>query len=89
MNSVSLAETIQSVAINGLQRWRSDDYLHETARTRSGYNLSEIVLGVTSSRGGTGSGKRVNVSDSLNWTTCTVTVVTTTICQEADWTLQR
>ena len=36
VNSVSLAETIQSVASNGLQRWRSDDYLYETARTRLG-----------------------------------------------------
>ena len=52
MNSVSLTETIQSAAIDGLQRWRSNDYLDETARTRLGYNLSRILLGVTSSIGG-------------------------------------
>ena len=52
LNSSNLAETIQSVAIDGLQRWKSDDYLYETARTRLGYNLSEILLGTASSRGG-------------------------------------
>ena len=30
----------------------SDDYLYGTARTRSGYNLSDVLLGATSSRGG-------------------------------------
>ena len=32
--------------------WRSSDWLYETARTRLGYNLSEVLLGATSSRGG-------------------------------------
>ena len=49
---IYLGRTIQSAAIDGLQRWKGDDYPYETARTRLGYNLSEILLGVTSSRGG-------------------------------------
>ena len=51
-NSVFLAETIESAAVDGLHRWRSNDCLYETARTRLGYHLSVIRLGITSSKGG-------------------------------------